>query len=135
MEHLQESEKGYLHSVLSQNCPRCRKGKLFAHGPYHLRKFFLMNDSCSCCGQTFHLEPSFYDGAMYVSYAIQVALFVTVFVALSVLHPQAGLAWHIGGITSLVIVFSPMTYRLSRSLWIHFFVKYNRDAKVKCSHE
>ncbi|MGK7390433.1 MAG: DUF983 domain-containing protein [Candidatus Cyclobacteriaceae bacterium M2_1C_046] len=32
-----------------------------------------MNDQCPVCHQTFHPEPGFYFGAMYVSYAFSVA--------------------------------------------------------------
>ena len=88
-----------------------------------------MYDRCSVCKQNYELEPSFFDGAMYVSYAIQVALFVTVFVAIQVLHPKADVAWYIGGIISLVIILYPIIFRLSRSFWIHFFVGYDEQTK------
>ncbi|TRX48605.1 DUF983 domain-containing protein [Fulvivirga sp. M361] len=130
------SNKNYLQSVLAQCCPKCRKGRLFSSRPYNLKKFSKMNNTCNCCGQTFQMEPGFYDGAMYVSYAMQVALFATVSVALNVLHPNAGTAWYIGGVITLAILLSPMIFRLSRSLWIHFFVSYDqRNANVKYSNE
>ncbi len=88
-----------------------------------------MHESCSVCNQPYVLEPSFYDGAMYVSYAIQVALFVTVFVAIQVLYPDADIAWYIGGVIALVIILYPIIFRLSRSVWIHFFVSYDKKTK------
>jgi hypothetical protein len=64
-------------------------------------------------------------GAMYVSYALKVALITTVGVALSVLHHTAGLSWYIGGVVVSVLVLFPVVFRLSRAIWIHFFVKYD----------
>lgn len=122
--------KSLFASVAGQYCPKCRKGKLFNHGVYHLRKFGQMNDHCDHCGQPFELEPSFYYGAMYVSYALQVALFITVFVAIQVLYPEAGLEWYIGSVIFFVVVLFPLLFRLSRSIWIHFFVKYDPGKTV-----
>jgi hypothetical protein len=71
-------------------------------------------------------EPSFFDGAMYISYAMQVALIITVFVALNVL----GFAelWLIITLSiGLSLIMIPITFRLSRSAYINLFVKYNPD--------
>ncbi|MEL6559684.1 MAG: DUF983 domain-containing protein [Bacteroidota bacterium] len=119
----------FVQSALSQKCPRCRKGELFHTSTYNLRGFTKMYDSCSVCKQSYILEPSFFDGAMYVSYALQVALFVTVFVAIQVLHPEAEIGWYIGGVIALVVVLYPIIFRLSRSIWIHFFVRFDPGTK------
>lgn len=112
-------------STLLQKCPRCRTGRLFKAGNYNLKRFTDMHDGCPHCGQQFQLEPSFFYGAMYVSYALQVALIATVAVALNVLHPEAGLYWYIGGVVFSIIVLFPWVFRMSRSIWIHFFVKFD----------
>ncbi|GAA5028014.1 hypothetical protein GCM10011506_15480 [Marivirga lumbricoides] len=68
-------------------------------------------------------EPSFFDGAMYISYAMQVALIITVFTALNIL----GIAklWLILTLSiSASILLIPITFRLSRSAYINIFVKY-----------
>jgi hypothetical protein len=89
-----------------------------------------MNKTCPCCEQKFYLEPSFYVGAMYVSYALQVALFVAVIVAIKVLFPKATTSTYVITIVITVIVLTPLIFRLSRSIWIHFFVKYDKEAKI-----
>ncbi|MBL6448250.1 DUF983 domain-containing protein [Fulvivirga sp. 29W222] len=86
-----------------------------------------MHDKCPCCEQRYQLEPAFYDGAMYVSYALQVAIFTSVSVALIVLAPQAPTSWYVIGIISAVLLLLPLVLRLSRSIWIHFFVKYDKS--------
>ena len=40
-----------------------------------------MNDTCPVCGQPFCLEPDFYYGTGYVSYALAVAVSVASFIA------------------------------------------------------
>jgi hypothetical protein len=85
-----------------------------------------MHDACGKCGQRYHLEPSFYSGAMYVSHALQVALLTTVYVALRVLfNPESENVYIISTIAAAVLLL-PVNLRLSRSIYINFFVSYNK---------
>lgn len=84
-----------------------------------------MHEKCSQCGQSFHLEPSFYYGALYVSYGLQVAIFATVSGAIAILYPGAPTAWYLTGVTVAILVLFPLVIRFSRSIWIHIFVKYD----------
>ena len=121
-------------SIIGHKCPKCRQGDLFEHGPYNLKKFSKMPDSCPNCKQPFQIEPSFYTGAMYVSYGIQVAIFISVVVALQVLYPEASALVYVSIVSSLVLLLVPITLRFSRSVWIHLFVKYDQKSlKVKSS--
>lgn len=89
-----------------------------------------MYDACPNCGQPYEIEPNFYYGAMYASYALAVAVFVAVLVILSIIgHNEINVLL----ITYFVvmIVLSPILFRLSRSLWIHFFVKYDPKTTEK----
>jgi uncharacterized protein (DUF983 family) len=64
-----------LSAVWNCKCPRCWKGDVFAHSVFNYLKFNKTNSTCSHCGIAFEPEPGFYYGAMFVSYAITVALF------------------------------------------------------------
>jgi phosphate starvation-inducible membrane PsiE len=82
-----------------------------------------MPEKCDQCGLRYEQEPSFFSGAMYVSYALQVALFTTVYVALRVLfNPE--METYMYAIIGAAIIFFPITLRLSRSIYINFFVSY-----------
>jgi uncharacterized protein (DUF983 family) len=86
-----------------------------------------MPEKCSVCGLRYEQEPSFFSGAMYVSYALQVALFTTVYVALRVLfNPE--METYMYAVIGATVVLFPVTLRLSRSIYINFFVSYNPDA-------
>ncbi len=66
-------------------CPRCRRGDMFKNSnPYrklNLSYIFDMHDTCPVCRQKFDLEPGFWYGTGYVSYALAVAISATTFVA------------------------------------------------------
>lgn len=109
-------------------CPKCRKEKLFEDpNPYHFSKIFDMPDHCPNCGQKFNLEPGFYYGAMYVSYGIGVAWLSTIYIAMMVLYPETTIPQYLlVGITSSILLI-PYFFRLSRSIWIHLFVPYDKS--------
>lgn len=125
-----------LYSMMAMSCPRCHKGDLFKTKSAYMKGMADINSNCSHCGEDFKREPGFYFGAAYVSYALTVALWVAVFVAL-VTFDAIGLiefSFFDDAILFLVIgvlallIFMPIMYRLSRSMWIHMFVKYRTDA-------
>lgn len=115
-----------LYSILNYKCPRCHEGDLFVSGPYKIKSFQKMHTNCPNCNLRYMSEPSFFDGAMYVSYAMQVALIITVFTALNILgFAQLWLIISISVGLSLVLI--PITFRLSRSIYINLFVKYDPE--------
>ena len=118
--------------ILRNRCPKCGHGKLFIHSNAYNPKYTAsMHHSCLECGEDFEREPGFYFGAAYVSYALTVALWVVVLVALNCFdawgfmefgmftHPGTFLWTGIG----LLVALLPLIYRLSRSIWISMFTK------------
>ena len=94
--------------------------------PYKFSKTLKMHDRCSHCDTKFKMEPSFFYGAMYVSYAVGVAISVATFI---IAYFFIGLDRHytffaIIGILALLL---PIIVRISRNIWINFFMKYNKD--------
>ncbi|MFT3703063.1 MAG: DUF983 domain-containing protein [Agriterribacter sp.] len=132
----EEKKPTYLLSVLSNSCPRCRTGKLFVNkNPYNLKSVLKMNKNCFVCGQPTEIEVGFYYGTAYVSYALTVAFCFTTFIAWWVLigfSVKDGdyrlLYWGIMNAV-LLIVLQPLFMRLSRSVWLSWFVKYEPDWK------
>jgi len=69
-----------LKSTLNLKCPKCHEGDLFCNTRvYRYKGFFDMPNRCPKCNQDFQIEAGFYLGAMFVSYALTVALNVAVF--------------------------------------------------------
>lgn len=117
-----------LYSIFTGTCPVCHKGEMYIESnPYKLRKILKMHDHCSHCGLRFKIEPSFFYGAMYVSYAVGVAIGMAAFVVAYLLF---GLDKHylfFAIILALVVTF-PLIIRISRNIWINFFVDYDENA-------
>lgn len=113
-----------LKSVLTTTCPQCHKGELFINkNPYKLENWDKMHESCSHCGLKFELEPGFFQGAMYVSYALGVALSVAVFVAVYVFFGLAPLLFLVSE-ALILIVAAPLIFRYSRSIYMNLFIPF-----------
>ncbi|MDI1324545.1 MAG: DUF983 domain-containing protein [Algoriphagus sp.] len=83
-----------------------------------------MNKNCSHCGQSFEPEPGYYFGAMFISYGINTALFISVWVALYLVNEDYSLTLLLTLLGAAAILFLPFIYRISRSIWIAIFVRY-----------
>lgn len=122
----------YLLSVLTYKCPQCRKGYLFTYkNPYKLKHTLDMPASCPKCGLKTEREVGFYYGTGYVSYALTVAFCVSVFVAWYVLFGLSfndnSIFWCMGTTIALLILLQPYFMRLSRILWLSWFVKHDKN--------
>ena len=126
---LQMLKKGSkLYSILTGRCPRCHGESMYLEpNPYHLGSIFKMHERCSHCSTKYKMEPSFFYGAMYVSYAVGIAFAVAAFV-IAFLFIGTSLVNTFIAIVTTLVVFMPVIIRLSRNIWINFFIKY--DPKV-----
>jgi uncharacterized protein (DUF983 family) len=117
-----------LYSILRWKCPHCHEGDIFCKSnPYSPSEIDNMPERCSNCGQKFLLEPGFYYGAMYVSYALTIALSVAVFVAMIVLW-EFNTGWYLGLNAAAIILVFPWIFRTSRAVWLNLFVAYEKGA-------
>ena len=107
--------------ILNSKCPNCSKGSVYKK--HHFFRFAKMNDRCSVCNLLFDKEPGFFFGAMFVSYALTVAEGISLFVASGVLFFDNWFSYYLIPILLIgVLVLAPFNYRLSRVIWIAFFV-------------
>ncbi|MBU2975472.1 DUF983 domain-containing protein [Zobellia sp. B3R18] len=120
-----------LYSILTGSCPKCHEESMYEDkNPYHLGKIFDMHERCSTCGTKYKIEPSFFYGAMYVSYAVGIAFAVAAFV-ISFLFIGATLTTSFIAIVATMIIFMPLIIRLSRNIWINFFIHFDSEAGRK----
>lgn len=127
-------KRTYLGAALLNKCPRCRKGDIFEKkGAFRISGLTEIKPKCEVCGDDFKREPGFYFGAAYVSYALTIASWVAVFVALNTFNALGWIEYNFfknpwtflitGTIT--VIILLPPIFRWSRSFWLSFFTKYD----------
>lgn len=117
-----------LYSIFSNKCPKCHEGDFFVNKNPYKEGFIKMHDTCSHCGESFNKEVGFYYGAMYVSYGVNIALGVVLFI-LSVLILNMDLFWYLFLFFCLVVILFPWTMRTSRLIYINLFVKYDPSKK------
>ena len=116
-----------LKAILEAKCPRCREGHMFEFPLTHFRKFSRMHKHCPECKLRFEVEPGFYFGAMYISYAMSVLIFLVVGVAIYQLFENPDYYYYVIGIPLVVLILLPFLYRYSRVLFLHLFggIKYD----------
>jgi uncharacterized protein (DUF983 family) len=77
-----------------------------------------MNHKCPKCGMDFRQEPGFYFGAAIVSYALQAGLMFLTYLFLQVII-EINFWYFVAVFTLELILLVPLTFRVSRLLWIN----------------
>ncbi len=119
-------------SILQNKCTRCRRGKIYRYNnPYNLRNFMKMNQRCPVCAQPLDMEPGFYYGTNLVSYTLAILLSVSTFVLWWVfigfsLQDKRFFMWLLAN-GLLLVLLQPPLMRLSRTIWLAFFVPYSAN--------
>ena len=93
--------------------------------PYVLSETMKMHEHCGNCGLKYKIEPNFFFGAMYVSYALAVLVSIIIFLIS---------AWVVGtGIRNAFIIIlvclfllMPWITRISRNIYINLFIHYQK---------
>jgi uncharacterized protein (DUF983 family) len=118
-----------LYSILTGTCPRCQKESMYLDkNPLHFSNLLKMNENCSHCGLKYQIEPSFFYGAMYVSYGLNVAVGIATFIVTKLIC-KSSLKFSFISIIVVLIVLAPFVLRWSRNIYINMFVSYNPDFK------
>lgn len=127
----------YLGAVFTNKCPRCRKGELFVKKSAYQKGGMEMHEKCPVCGQPTEIEVGFYYGTGYVSYALSIAFLVATFIAWKVLIGMTfsvednRMYYWMGTAFTLMLIMQPLLMRLSRTIWLSWFVPYDPDWKKK----
>ena len=114
-----------LYSIFRFKCPHCHEGEFYVdRNPYHLSTAGDVLTACSVCHRKYEPEPGFYYGGMYVTYALAVATFATVYIAMLVLFPDAPLWLDALMVIGVNVVLAPWYYALSKLIWANLFMRY-----------
>lgn len=118
------------YSSFFHKCPQCLEGNIYPDSnPYHLRQTARMFEHCPRCGLQYVPEPGYFYGAMYVSYAITVAIAVAVFLADYLFFWERGVLFFLVLLTVVLTLLAPYTFRTSRVIWMNFFNAYRPDIR------
>ncbi|GGZ27355.1 hypothetical protein GCM10007049_20230 [Echinicola pacifica] len=91
------------------------------------RKLTQVNDHCPNCNATLEPEPDFYYGAMYISYALSVALVVNIMLILNYGFgdPEIWVYLVTVGVTNVLLL--PLMLRYSKVLYLYIAGKLKYD--------
>ena len=120
----------FLYGLITNKCPNCRKGDVFAHkSTFPLGTLLRMNERCPTCNQKLLHERNNGGG---INYALTVML---LFLNLLWYWPIFGITYldysiYYFLITSslVVILVQPWLMRLSRMIYLFLFIQYGKGA-------
>jgi len=120
-----------LNSILTGTCPKCQNESMYIdENMLHLKNILKMHEHCSHCKLKYQIEPSFFYGAMYVSYGLNVAIGIAAFIISFVFFGASLKVAFISIIASLIVLF-PIVLRWSRNIYINMFVSYDPKTNKK----
>jgi hypothetical protein len=123
-------------SMLGMKCPNCHTGNMYTNrNIWPLNQLLDMPERCPVCNQKYEIEPGFWYGTGYVSYAISVGL---IFIMAILYALTVGFSWKdnsiymfVGVMIAALIAFQPWIMRYSRVLYLYVFVKYQKGQTLK----
>jgi uncharacterized protein (DUF983 family) len=126
-------------SILQNKSPRCRRGDMYQYkGAIRIKGLMKMNEHCPVCGQPLNMEPGFYYGTNMTSYLLAILVSIISFVLwiliIGVSLQDSRFFWWIGFNAVLLLALQPPIMRISRTVWLTFFVKYTpnwREGDIK----
>ncbi len=121
-----------LFSILKFKCPHCHEGDFFkSNNPYNFSSMAVTYDNCPNCKRKLLIEPGFYYGAMYVSYAFGVAHIISFVVAKFVLDFEMEFWNFIILVGSALLMISPVYYALSKIVWANMFINFKNESNER----
>ena len=119
-----------LYSILTGTCPKCNEESMYiVKNSYILTKVFDMNEKCSHCDTKYKIEPSFFFGAMFVSYGVSVLIGIIAFLVSHFIF-KTNLKTSFVSIVISLIALMPIIMRVSRNIWINIFIHYDKSIKT-----
>ena len=117
-----------LYSIFGSKCPKCHGESMYKNpNPCNIARGYDMPERCSKCGTKYKIEPSFFYGAMYVSYGLGVAIAVAAFITSRFIIGTSMITAFLSIIGSIVLLM-PVNMRLARNIWINIFISYDPEA-------
>ena len=88
-----------------------------------------MHELCPHCRLRYEVEPGYFIGAMYVSYAISGGVALVLGFLLFYLGGDPEGWVYAAVVAPTMVLIAPINFRLSRVLWLHYVagIKYQKD--------
>lgn len=127
---------GLLWGIFNMKCPKCRQGNMYTNKSiFPLKDLLDMPEKCPVCGQKYELEVGFYFGTGYVSYALSVLVFflnlIWYWLIFGISYEDNSMIYYLLTSVTIVVLIQPWLMRLSRVIYLNFFVKYQKGTTMK----
>jgi len=110
--------------LLKGKCPKCEEGNIFDQkGNVLLLRPPKMLGQFPRCSHVFELEPGYFFGAMYVSYALSVAELEIAYIILQFFVTDINIIFI--SMVSIIGLMSFLNFRYSRIIWMYLFTQKN----------
>jgi hypothetical protein len=94
---------------------------LFTHSAFNLAHFTDMPERCEVCAVPLEPEPGFYWGAMFISYAFNVATVLTIGALLYFVGGDPDVWVYVLTVAGAALALAPAALRYSRALMLYWF--------------
>ncbi len=122
-----------IYAMITGCCPKCHEESMYLDAnPFNIMKIYAMHEKCSHCKLVYQIEPSFFFGAMFVSYGLGVLIGIFTFL-LSYFVFHSDLKTSFIAIVVALILCNTLIMRWSRNIWINIFVHYDKNWAEKLS--
>jgi uncharacterized protein (DUF983 family) len=116
-----------MYAMVSGCCPKCHTESMYVEkNPFKLSFLYKMKPHCSRCNTVYQVEPAFFYGAMYISYALGVFFAIITFL-ITYYYISTKLHFNILTILGVLTILSPVMIRLSRNIWINMFINFDKQ--------
>jgi uncharacterized protein (DUF983 family) len=110
-----------LQAMINARCPHCHEGRLFKYKWWNLLNFAQMHENCPHCDLRYEVEPGFFFGAMYISYAFTVGIMLIGGLIVFNFFNDPPAMGYVVPITIFSLVMVPFNFRTARVIFIHLF--------------
>ena len=118
-----------IYAMITGCCPKCHEESMYLDAnPFNIMKIYAMHETCSHCKLVYQIEPSFFFGAMFVSYGLGVLIGIITFLVSHFVF-QANLKTAFISIIVALILSNTLIMRWSRNIWINIFVHFDKNWK------
>ena len=122
-----------IYAMITGCCPKCHEESMYLDAnPFNVLKIYAMHETCSHCKQVYKIEPSFFFGAMFVSYGLGVLIGIITFLVSHFVF-QANLKTAFISIVVALILSNTLIMRMSRNIWINIFIHFDKNWKENLS--
>lgn len=88
-----------------------------------------MHRYCPNCGHQFEQEPGFYYGAMYISYAVSVGVFLLTALVVYFAFNNPSVTTYVLAVAGVSLILYPLNFRYSRIFFTYLFSGMKYDPK------